>query len=450
MSWLSEMFGGGSDSNDEQIKYQKKQEEIARKKEEDRVAKLNAALDKIKAAFHGSKAVAAVPHKYDWSKFDANDYDTGDAVTGLPAGWTFVRTEGKKSGGGGGSTAAVKPATATPAVVAKPGTAAPAAVVAKNPYAKGSNAAKNWDAAHPAAKVSTPSKPLQSAKNPYAYGSAAAAKWEIANGNKKAVVPVGGGQSTNNPRGYADGREGGTSDFIMTNTDPGGGSHGSTNKGGGNKNGGGGGGGGGGNGEPLWQIRGPDGKLYNIGDDVVYSTDPAVAASKGFDDDFYNKYKNSMLGFYQPEVTRQYGDAQKELTYRLARAGTLKSQAANDTGADLIRQKVENDALVSDKADTAVAGLKTNIAGMENSAKSLVNAAQDPDAEAITQLSQLAGAKVGLAQPDLSPLGEVFKVATIGGANALSGYTSGRTSADIAALAKKLNTKGYGASTITR
>jgi hypothetical protein len=257
-------------------------------------------------------------------------------------------------------------------------------------------------------------------------------------------VPVGGGQSTNNPRGYADGREGGTSDFIMTS--PGAGDHYNANANNPQVNGGNG-GGGGGNGEPLWQIRGPDGKLYNIGDDVVYSTDPAVAASKGFDDDFYNKYKNSMLGFYQPEVTRQYGDANKELTYRLARAGTLKSQAANDTGADLVRQKVENDALVSDRADTAVGALKTNIAGMENTARSLVNAAEDPSSEANTQLSQLAAAKVGLAQPDLSPLGEVFKVAAIGGANALSGYTSGRTSADIAALKKKYNS-GYGASTV--
>jgi hypothetical protein len=182
---------------------------------------------------------------------------------------------------------------------------------------------------------------------------------------------------------------------------------------------GGGGSGSGGGTADAWAIRGPDGKIYKQGDQITWAT-PGSAGSTGIGDEFYNKFRDAYVGSYMPQVAKQYGDAKKQTTYGLARAGTLKSSAATDTIADLAEQNRLNNADVIAKADQGVADLKTRVADERTKAENQLVATEDPNVAANTALASIRN--IGLSAPPSTPLGDVFKVALIGGANAISGY----------------------------
>jgi hypothetical protein len=168
-------------------------------------------------------------------------------------------------------------------------------------------------------------------------------------------------------------------------------------------------------------IKGPDGKTYEPGQ-VISTTAQTDTGQRtgGINDEFYNKYKQSILDYYTPQVAEQYADAQKELTYRLARAGTLKSSAATENTADLAKQEKLNTGKVKTQADTAAGALKTRVAQEEQNAINQLYATENPDVAANTALASIRD--ITAETPDLTPLGEIFKIATIGSANALKGY----------------------------
>jgi hypothetical protein len=181
--------------------------------------------------------------------------------------------------------------------------------------------------------------------------------------------------------------------------------------------------GGGGGGAAVWALKGPDGKLYYQGDklDVTSQVDTGQHTG-GFDDAFYNKYKQAVLDYYMPQVGKQYKDAGDELTYRLARSGNITSSAGNTATADLAEQNALNQANVRNQADTAAGDLRTQVASEENKAVSQLYATENPEVAANTALSSVRD--ISLKQPDLSPLSGIFNIASIGGANILKGYQS--------------------------
>ena len=350
MSDLSEWLKGGSDDGDEMFEWQKKQEEIARKKEEDRVARLNQQLARIEHAFSGGAALP-LTEAFDWSKFKL-DKKTNKA-TGLPEGYSYVQLPGT-----------------TKTVVIK-----------DTSYTGGHNTGRSGEGGGGGSE--------QSSGDHWRGGS-------------------GGGNNKN--KGGGGGGGGGSANKTKTVTEPG-----------------------------AWVIKGPDGKTYKVGDDMVITTgtDPASA---GFNDEWYDKYRNAMTNYYMPDVKRQYGDANKELTYRLASAGTLNSSIATANQADLARQNLENKAMIADKADTAVGDMKQVISDEKAKLVSAANAAEDPTNAANTALATVSNLQ--LKQPDLTPLGEIFKIAAIGGANAISGYQSGSAGASATQLGNTYNKNG--------
>ncbi len=176
-------------------------------------------------------------------------------------------------------------------------------------------------------------------------------------------------------------------------------------------------------GASAWALKGPDGKIYNKGDPLSITTQTDTGQrTGGFDDSFYNKYKQAVLDYYMPQVSDQYSDAQKELTYRLGRAGTLTSSAANDQVAKLAKQNLLNQAQVYNQADTAAGDLRTQVAGEESKAVSQLYATEDPDIAANQATDAVKN--ISLQQPNLSPLSTLFNLGTIGGANILKGYNS--------------------------
>src|SRR5262249_650494 len=58
-------------------------------------------------------------------------------------------------------------------------------------------------------------------------------------------------------------------------------------------------------------------------------------AFAGFNDDYYNKIKQSYLDYYDPQLKDQYNKAVDAVTYDFARKGALNSSAAIKKLADL-------------------------------------------------------------------------------------------------------------------
>jgi hypothetical protein len=168
-------------------------------------------------------------------------------------------------------------------------------------------------------------------------------------------------------------------------------------------------------------IRGPDGKIYRQGDTVTYDEQYDTGQnSGGFGEDFFNRFRQGMLDTYMPQVEKQYGEAKDDLTYGLARAGTGRSSAAVDATADLAEENRINRANIVTKADQGAGALRSRVADERAKAESQLYATENPDVGANQALAAVKN--ISLATPDTTPLGDVFKTALVGGANALTGY----------------------------
>jgi hypothetical protein len=186
-----------------------------------------------------------------------------------------------------------------------------------------------------------------------------------------------------------------------------------------------------------WGLKDASGKITNQGDPLSITTQtPTGATTGGFDQPFYDKYKQSVLDYYMPQVQDQYKDAKDELTYRLQRAGTERSSAANTEVAKLAKQNALNEAGVYNQADTAAGDLRTQVAGEESKATSQLYATEDPDVAANQATDAVRN--ISLEQPSLSPLSSLFNLATVGSANVLKGYQSNQA---LSALNAPLPTK---------
>lgn len=174
-----------------------------------------------------------------------------------------------------------------------------------------------------------------------------------------------------------------------------------------------------GGGGSVWALKDANGKIYYQGDPLTYEADTGKTTG-GFDDAFYNKYKQSVLDYYMPQVDKQYSDAKKQATFGLARSGNLLSSAANDLTADLSQQNDVNVAGVRNQADTAAGDLRSQVNTEKQKAVSQLYATEDPEVSSQQALASVRD--LSLSQPDMSPLSALFNVATIGGANIMKGY----------------------------
>jgi hypothetical protein len=145
----------------------------------------------------------------------------------------------------------------------------------------------------------------------------------------------------------------------------------------------------------------------------------AIFAGGGFDDAFYNKFKDASLGYTLPQLEDQYAKQKEQTTYDLARAGLLRSTAAGKAQADTEMQKATQEAAIRAQADQGVADLRKNVSGQQSAAVSQLYATEDPNVAANTAIQSVQQAQ--LSTPNLQPLGELFKPLVIGGAGALGG-----------------------------
>jgi hypothetical protein len=155
----------------------------------------------------------------------------------------------------------------------------------------------------------------------------------------------------------------------------------------------------------------------NVGKSAV----DKLFGADNFGDAFYNKYNKAALDYTMPQLDTQYGKAKRDMTYDLARAGTLRSSVAGEAQGYLENEKAVNEAALRAKADTDTASLRQSIASQQQQAYNQLYATEDPDVAANTATHAVANAQV--AQPNISPLGDLFKPLVIGGISAVNGYS---------------------------
>lgn len=156
---------------------------------------------------------------------------------------------------------------------------------------------------------------------------------------------------------------------------------------------------------------------------ITYGGDPTQRAG-GFGSEFYDKFKQANLDYYQPELARQYATANSGLNYSLARAGQLQSSTAGDKLADLVYEHDVNNAQISSKADAATAGLRDTVSANKQAAINQLYSTEDPSLAANTATGMVRN--VELTQPSFSPIGELFKPIAIGVGSGLTGYNNAK------------------------
>lgn len=137
-----------------------------------------------------------------------------------------------------------------------------------------------------------------------------------------------------------------------------------------------------------------------------------------FGDPFYNKYKQAEIDYTMPQLDTQYQTAKNNMTYDLARAGTLRSSAAGYAQGLLENQNAVNKAGVLAKADVDTAALRQSIASQQQQAYNQLYATEDPSVAANTAATSVGNAQ--LTQPNLTPLADAFKPVAIGLGSALA------------------------------
>lgn len=134
--------------------------------------------------------------------------------------------------------------------------------------------------------------------------------------------------------------------------------------------------------------------------------------------------RSAMEGFYLPQLDKQFGDAQDELVYALARSGQLTSSTAGNKQGDLSelfalnRTSLEND-IASDIAST-----QTQMNQQRQSLEAALRASGDQTGAANSALQSAVTFRNDA--PTLSPLGNVFYGLSEGIGSLQTGYENGR------------------------
>lgn len=130
-----------------------------------------------------------------------------------------------------------------------------------------------------------------------------------------------------------------------------------------------------------------------------------------FNDQFFDGRRQAFLDYARPQVEDQFGDAQEQLTFALARGGNLNSSTRAQKSADLqqrfdlANQEVADKGLAqANEARNAVESARSDLIGM-------LNATGDAQGAANSALSRAST----LSQPTaFSPLSQMFGDFTAG------------------------------------
>ena len=173
----------------------------------------------------------------------------------------------------------------------------------------------------------------------------------------------------------------------------------------------------------TWGLKDASGKVYNPGDPLsVSSQTPTGQKTGGFGDDFYGAYQQNVLDYYNPDEQRQYDQAQRDLTYNLARAGTLTSSVAADKTGDLAYQDAINKANIVSNANAQTGALRDQINANKQSLITQLYNTEDPTLTA--NLAEESAHASQLQDPTLTPAAGLFNTALTTAGSAYNAYNN--------------------------
>jgi hypothetical protein len=124
-----------------------------------------------------------------------------------------------------------------------------------------------------------------------------------------------------------------------------------------------------------------------------------------FTPDYYEGQKKAYSDYATPQLDDQYSDAQKQLTFALARGGNIDSSAAAGQTADLQKQYDLNKQKIADDALSYGAKAKTSVEDARTNLVSMLNSTGDAQGAATSAISRASA----LSQPAAySPLTSLF------------------------------------------
>lgn len=129
------------------------------------------------------------------------------------------------------------------------------------------------------------------------------------------------------------------------------------------------------------------------------------AAFSQYNPAFYDGYRKSYVGNYNPEVDRQYSTALGKMLSSLAERGLDGSTVGSGALGEVTRTRDDARTRIASDADSAAGTLKGNVERQRTNLYSLNQAAADPEgikARAIGEATSLT------APPAFSPLGDLF------------------------------------------
>lgn len=127
--------------------------------------------------------------------------------------------------------------------------------------------------------------------------------------------------------------------------------------------------------------------------------------SSGFNDAFFDKRKQAYIDYADPQLEQQYGDAQKELTYALARAGLLDSSVRAEKTGELQRQYDLNKQQIADQGLSYSTDARNNVEKARGDLVATLNATGDAEGAANSALARSSALSAPQA---FSPLTQLF------------------------------------------
>ena len=151
-----------------------------------------------------------------------------------------------------------------------------------------------------------------------------------------------------------------------------------------------------------------------------------------FTDDYYKQRRNAYIDYATPQLEDQYADAQKQLTYALARGGLLDSSIRGSKLGELQQQYALQNQDIADKALASETDARNAVEDARSNLITTLNATGDAEQAASTAISRASA----LSQPAAySPLASLFSnftdalgtQAALSKANSYAGSGTGAT-----------------------
>jgi hypothetical protein len=124
-----------------------------------------------------------------------------------------------------------------------------------------------------------------------------------------------------------------------------------------------------------------------------------------FDGNFYKNYGQQLMSFWQPDLDRQYGDAQRSVNYNFADTQPGGGSAPAEAMGRLKQAYDSAELSAQDNATSQSNQLHSSIEGQRSNLLSEANSSTDPGGVASSTAGQISSIPT---QAPYSPLGDVF------------------------------------------